>query len=165
MTKPEFQYVLDTAPEHDTEWLLSICLLILQRHDEVSHTAGCAVIVHVLLRKRKVFTQASLHSFVPHVFRYGEVHFPIDWVCIFITQVWLCVIPVRLSVTHNWYQKVANKQFVQRGAITPHIQVLCEWISYTHMKYYLRQDTYFQLKRHVLGILLALCENHTCCQH
>lgn len=131
MTIPEFHYVLDMAPEHDVEWLLSLCLLILQRHDEVSHTTACAVIVHVLLRKRKVFPQASFHKFAPQIFRYGEVHFPVDWVCIFITQVWLSVVPVKLSVTHNWYQNVAYKMFVQRGAITSHISKCYEelWVN------------------------------------
>jgi len=77
MTIPEFQYVLgcvmfmvDVAPEHDAERLLSVYFLILQRHDEVSHTTGCAVIVHVLLGK--VFTQESLHRLLPHKFEYGS---------------------------------------------------------------------------------------------
>lgn len=42
------------APEHDAQCLLSICLLILQRHDQVSHTTGCTVIVHVFLRDREI---------------------------------------------------------------------------------------------------------------
>ncbi len=42
------------------------------------------------------------------------------------------VAPCRSSqalVTHNWYQNVAYKMFVQRGAITPHIQVLWRTVS------------------------------------
>lgn len=75
---------------------------------------------------------------IPHTFPYGELHFPVDWFHISSTQAWLskrqCFLtPFKLSVTLNWYQKLAtHKMSVERGAITPHN------ISYWHVKYYLR---------------------------
>lgn len=38
-----------SLPEHDAQELLSLSLLVFQRHDEVSYAAAGAVIIHVFL--------------------------------------------------------------------------------------------------------------------
>lgn len=37
-------------PQNNTQELLTLCLLVFQGHNEVPHTATCAVVIDVLLQ-------------------------------------------------------------------------------------------------------------------